>query len=47
VRIPHHHIGYRAADLLLELIDDAEATLVDVRLKPELVVRGSTAPPLR
>jgi len=47
VRIPHYHMGYRAADLLLELIDDAEATPVDVRLKPELVVRGSTAPPLR
>jgi LacI family transcriptional regulator len=45
VRIPHYRIGYRAADLLLELIDDAEATPVDVRLKPELVVRGSTAPP--
>src|SRR5690606_7162127 len=45
VRIPHYRIGYRAADLLLELVDDAEATPVDARLQPALVVRGATAPP--
>jgi LacI family transcriptional regulator len=45
VRIPHYHIGYRAADLLLEIIEEVEGLPVDVRLKPELVVRGSTAPP--
>jgi LacI family transcriptional regulator len=45
VRIPHYHIGHRAAGLLLEMIDNVDGMPVDVRLKPELVVRGSTAPP--
>jgi LacI family transcriptional regulator len=47
VRIPHYHIGHRAADLLVELIEEAETAPADVRLKPQLMVRGSTAPPPR
>lgn len=46
VRLPHYHIGYRAADLLVELMQDMSAvTPSEVRLKPELIVRGSTGPP--
>jgi LacI family transcriptional regulator len=44
VRIPHYHIGHRAADLLLEVLEETERPPVDVRFKPELVIRGSTAP---
>lgn len=47
VRLPHYHIGYRAAGLLVELMQDKDAPPSEVRLKPELVVRGSTAPPPR
>jgi LacI family transcriptional regulator len=45
VRIPQYHIGYRAANLLLEVIEEAESPPADVRLKPQLMIRGSTAPP--
>ena len=49
VRIPHYEIGFRAADLLIDAIDRPVAAPVaapaDVRIKPELVVRGSTAEP--
>jgi LacI family transcriptional regulator len=45
VRIPHYHIGHRAAGLLMELIQDPGTPPADVRLKPQLVVRRSTAPP--
>lgn len=47
VRLPHYHIGHRAADLLMQLIQDPTTPPADVRLKPELIVRGSTAPPPR
>ncbi len=47
VRIPHYHIGFKAADILIEAIEKPGAHPADVRLKPELVVRGSTAPPRR
>lgn len=45
VRLPHYHIGYRAAGLLVELMQDMDAPPGEVRLTPELVVRGSTMPP--
>jgi LacI family transcriptional regulator len=45
VRIRHHDMGLEAARLILQKIASPEATVVDVRLKPELVVRASTATP--
>jgi LacI family transcriptional regulator len=45
VRIGHYGIGYRAAELLVAAIERPGAPPADVQLKPELVVRGSTAPP--
>ena len=45
IRIPHYEIGVKAAELLLERIHDAEAVPRTVLVEPELVVRGSTAPP--
>jgi len=45
IRIPHYQIGVKAAQLLLEAMNDGEAPAMSVRLTPTLVVRGSTAPP--
>jgi LacI family transcriptional regulator len=45
VRVPHHELGVRAADLLLERLADPEAPARHVVLPVELVVRGSTAAP--
>jgi LacI family transcriptional regulator len=45
VRIPHYQIGVKAAQLLLEALEDHESPAMTVRLTPSLVVRASTAPP--
>jgi LacI family transcriptional regulator len=45
VRIAHRRMGEEAARLLITEIDDPAAIRRHVRLSPELVVRGSTAPP--
>jgi LacI family transcriptional regulator len=45
VRLPHYEIGVRAAELLLDQLRDPEIEPAQVMLDPELVVRGSTAPP--
>jgi LacI family transcriptional regulator len=45
IRIPHYEIGAAAADLLLERLAKPGAPPRHVVLEPELVVRGSTAPP--
>jgi LacI family transcriptional regulator len=45
VRIPHYEIGVRAADLLLECMRDPSAAPAALRLRPDLVIRASTAPP--
>lgn len=45
VRLPHYEIGARAAELLLERLRDPDAEPAQVMLEPDLVVRGSTAPP--
>ena len=45
VRIPHYQIGFRVADVLLQIIEDNDYQLADMRLKPQLMVRGSTAAP--
>ena len=45
VRIPHALIGARAAELLLERIEDPAATPQTLLFEPTLVVRSSTAPP--
>ncbi|MPZ87656.1 MAG: substrate-binding domain-containing protein [Nitriliruptorales bacterium] len=47
IRIPHYAMGVRGAELLLEAIDDPDATPVSMRLSPSLVIRASTAPPRR
>ncbi len=47
VRVPQREIGYAAADLLLEQIGNEDTPPREVMLEPELVVRGSTAPPAR
>lgn len=45
VRIPHYQVGVRAADLMLELLDDANGSQpVSIKLTPSLVVRRSTGP---
>jgi len=45
LRIPHDEIGYQAAKLLLEIILNPESQVRTINLLPELIVRGSTAPP--
>ena len=43
--IPHDEIGVQAARLLLERIRNPESPVRTVKLMPELITRGSTAPP--
>lgn len=45
IRIPHAEIGRRTAALILSAIEDPSAAAMSIRLAPELMVRGSTAPP--
>jgi len=45
VRIPHYELGARAAEILLDLLQGGDADPVQETLEPELVARGSTAPP--
>lgn len=44
VRIQHYEMGYRAARMLLEALQGVPGTASTLVLRPELVVRGSTAP---
>jgi len=44
VRIPHRQMGAEAARLLLEKIANPRAPIQEIRLAPQLVVRGSSAP---
>jgi LacI family transcriptional regulator len=44
VRIGHHDMGVQAAQLILRSLGDGTAGVLEVRLKPELVVRASTGP---
>jgi LacI family transcriptional regulator len=44
IRIPHYEIGVRAAELVLERLQDPTAAPVTISLPPELIVRGSTSP---
>ncbi len=45
VQIPHYQLGVRAADLMLELLDENnEARVVSIKLAPSLAVRRSTGP---
>ncbi len=44
VRIPHYKMGAQAARTLLARLSNREAPIEHIRFKPELVVRGSTAP---
>jgi LacI family transcriptional regulator len=45
IRLPHYEIGVEAGKLLLERIGDPSARARTTLLEPELIVRGSTAPP--
>jgi LacI family transcriptional regulator len=45
IRFAHHQMGIEAATLLLERIDAEGGPVKILYLAPELVVRGSTAPP--
>ena len=47
VRIPHRVMGAEAARLLLAQIANPHAPEQEIKLQPELVVRGSTAAPAR
>jgi LacI family transcriptional regulator, galactose operon repressor len=47
VRISHHEMGAHAARLILQRIGGEDNSVVDIHLKPELVIRKSTAPPRR
>jgi LacI family transcriptional regulator len=42
--IPHDEIGAQAAKLLLERIRNPKSPVRTVKLVPELIARGSTAP---
>jgi LacI family transcriptional regulator len=44
VRIPHYKMGAQAARTLLARLTNPGAPIEHIRFKPELVVRGSTAP---
>jgi LacI family transcriptional regulator len=46
VRLPHYELGVEAANLLLERLATPTAPARQVVLQAELVVRGSTAPPV-
>ena len=45
IRIRHHEMGLEAARLLLELMRKTSEGVTDVVLRPELIVRASTAAP--
>lgn len=45
LRIPHYEMGAQAARTLLARVQNRDAPIQHVTFKPELVVRGSTAPP--
>jgi LacI family transcriptional regulator len=45
VRVPHYELGATAALLMLEQLQELDAPPRQLLLTPELVVRGSTAPP--
>ena len=45
IRFPHYQLGTEAAQLLLERITGRDNPVKILYLAPELVVRGSTAPP--
>ncbi|SFU72494.1 LacI family DNA-binding transcriptional regulator [Pseudoduganella namucuonensis] len=45
VRISHHAMGVQAAQLVLKGLQQEGGGQMEIRLKPELVVRGSTAKP--
>jgi LacI family transcriptional regulator len=45
IRFPHYQLGTEAAQLLLERISGTEGPVKILFLAPELVTRGSTAPP--
>jgi len=45
VRIDYQRMGTEAAKLMLQRLADPEALSINLALKPELVVRRSTAPP--
>jgi LacI family transcriptional regulator len=45
VRVPQREIGSRAARMLLQKIEEGRAANVDVVLRPQLIIRQSTAAP--
>jgi LacI family transcriptional regulator len=45
IRFPHYQLGMEAAKLLLERIDGNGSPVKILYLAPELIARGSTAPP--
>jgi LacI family transcriptional regulator len=47
VRISHHELGIQAARLILRRTSGEDSSIVDIRLKPELILRASTASPRR
>ena len=47
LHVPHDEMGKLAASLLLDQLGNPKAAAKQVRLRPSLVVRGSTAPPPR
>lgn len=45
VRVPKYELGWEAAQLMLERLNQTSGAVKSVLLAPELVVRASTAPP--
>ena len=44
IHIPHYEIGRAAAQLMLERLQDGDGAPREIRLEPNLVVRGSDCP---
>lgn len=44
IRLPHRELGWRAAQLLFDALDERQMSAATVVLRPELVVRNSTRP---
>jgi LacI family transcriptional regulator len=45
IRIKHHQMGMEASRLMLQALGSGTPAVVDIRLKPELIVRASCAAP--
>jgi LacI family transcriptional regulator len=45
IRISHHAMGVQAAQLILQRLNQSAGADMEIRMKPELIVRASTVAP--